>query len=90
MKGENCMIHKEWRGNKELIVKLLTKANLMEVSNGGEFKKAMKLVIWCKYVEMMSVNETCAKMLLEHNIDLTERRYYRILKKAVSILEKYL
>ena len=44
------MIHKEWRGNKELITKLLTKANLMEVSNGGELKKAMKLVIWCKYV----------------------------------------
>ena len=84
------MIHEEWVGNKELIEKLLLKSGLIETENAGELKLTMRWIIWYKYVDLMTVDESLARLIFEHRIDITVGKNYRILNKAVKILERYI
>jgi len=84
------MIHEEWIGDKELIEKLLLRSGLIDTANAGELKLTMRWIIWYKYVDLMTVDESLARLYFEHNIDITSGKYYRILNKAVKILERYI
>lgn len=83
------MIHEEWRGNRRLIERMLERTGLNDIENCGEKKIAMKWIIWYKYVDLMTVDQSLARLVLDHNIDLSMSGYYRLLNKAIDLLEKY-
>ena len=84
------MKHKEWLGNKNLIMKLLEKANLNEDENGGERKALMRQIIIYRYLEFMTVEEICAKIMFKYGIELDKSKYYRLFNSALKLIEKYI
>lgn len=84
------MKHEEWRGDKKLIEELLEKSNLHDIENCGEEKIIMKVIIVSRYIEYMTVSETQAKLIFDYGIDIGKSKYYRLLDKAISILERQL
>lgn len=84
------MKHKEWLGNKNLIMKLLEKANLNGEENGGERKALMRQIIIYRYLEFMTVEEICAKIMFKYGIELDKSKYYRLFNSALKLIEKYI
>ena len=84
------MKHKEWLGNKNSIMKLLEKANLNEDENGGERKALMRQIIIYRYLEFMTVEEICAKIMFKYGIELDKSKYYRLFNSALKLMEKYI
>ena len=80
------MKHREWLGNKNLILELLKKANL-DGEELGMQKKAMRNIILYKYLNFMTVDETLAVLAYKHEIYIGERTYYRLLNKALDLME---
>lgn len=81
------MKHEEWKGNKELIMDLLKKANLDNIDNANEKKIIMREIIICKYLEYMTMEETIARLMIEHNIEISKSKYYRIYNEVMTVLE---
>ena len=77
----------EWKGNKELIMDLLKKANLDNIDNANEKKIIMREIIICKYLEYMTIEETIARLMIEHNIEISKSKYYRIYNEVMTVLE---
>ena len=77
----------EWKGNKELIMDLLKKANLDNIDNANEKKIIMREIIICKYLEYMTMEETIARLMIEHNIEISKSKYYRIYNEVMTVLE---
>ena len=84
------MKHKEWFGNKNLIMDLLEKANLNDVENAGEKKILMRQIIIYRYIEYMTVEEICAKIMFKYGIELDKTKYYRLFNSALKLMEKYI
>lgn len=81
------MRREEWKGKKDLIMDLLKKANLDNIDNANEKKIIMREIVICKYLEYMTVEETIARVMIEHNIELTKSKYYRIYNEVMTVLE---
>lgn len=77
----------EWKGNKDLIMDLLKKANLDNIDNANEKKIIMREIIICKYLEYMTMEETIARLMIEHNIEISKSKYYRIYNEVMTVLE---
>ena len=84
------MKHREWLGNKNLIMKLLEKANLNGEENGGERKALMRQIIIYRYLEFMTVEEICAKIMFKYGIELDKSKYYRLFNRALKLMEKHI
>lgn len=82
------MKHKEWLGKRELVEYLLEKAGLTDTNETGMRKRMMRCVIWCKYVEMMTIEETYARIHFTFGIDISVTTYYRLLDKAIELMEE--
>ena len=82
------MKHKEWLGKRELIEQLLKQAGLTDTKEAGIRKQMMRCVIWCKYVEMMTIEETYARIHFKFGIDISVTTYYRLLNKAIELMEE--
>ena len=82
------MLHDEWRGNAMLMRKKIKEAGLEETENEGELKTIMRQIIICRYIELMTVDETLSKLMVDYNIEISIARYYRLLHKAINLLEK--
>ena len=82
------MKHMEWYGKKEMLLSCLERLNLDGKSDISESAIAMRYIIIYKYLEYRTVEETCAKLLFEHKIDLTKSRYYRLFNRVVTMIEK--
>ena len=81
------MKHKEWRGDKELIEKLLKESGLD--NDTSELKRVMKCIIWCRYVEFMTTEEALGLLATKYEIFMSHAKYYYTMEKAIKILEKY-
>lgn len=79
------MKHPEWLGAKDYLDKLLKKSGLMY--GKSEQIKLMRLIIQYRYIQMMSVTETMLKLSYNDGIALSRSMYYRVLNKAIKILE---
>lgn len=84
------MKHREWLGDKNLIMKLLEKANLNEEGTSGEKKALMRQIIIYRYLEFMSVEEICAKIMFKYGIELDKSKYYRLFNSALKLMEKHI
>ena len=84
------MKHKEWLGDKNLIMKLLEKANLNGDESGGERKALMRQIIIYRYLEFMTVEEICANIMFECGVELDKSKYYRLFNRALKLMEKYI
>ena len=83
------MKHREWLGNKDLVLSLLEKAGLGENKSKaeGEKKLLMRRIIEYKYIEYMTINEITAHIMFEYNIDLDKGKYYRLHNEAIRLME---
>ena len=84
------MKHREWLGDKNLIMKLLEKANLNGEENGGERKALMRQIIIYRYLEFMTVEEICAKIMFKYGIELDKSKYYRLFNRALKLMDKHI
>lgn len=82
------MKHPEWLGDKDLIEELLKKSGLYTVDKDSKLKLVMRCIIWSRYVEFMSVEETITKLCFDYNWDCSYSKYYRTLNKALELIEK--
>ena len=81
------MKHKEWLGKKDLVLSLLEKADLSENAE-SEAKKMMKLMVVHKYIELMTYEESAAKLYFKFGYEISKTKYYRLFNLAVKLMEE--
>lgn len=85
------MKHKEWIGDKELILRLLENAGLVEDNDKlGMNRILMRDIIIYRYLKFMTVEEICANITFEHGVELSKTKYYRLFNMAIRLMEKHI
>ena len=78
------MKKEEWLGQKRWLMKQMKKAGF---DKGGRKNTIMKCIIVSRYIDRLTVDETMGRLMFDYNIDISYAQYFRMLNKAIQLLE---
>jgi hypothetical protein len=79
------MKKEEWLGQKKWLKKRIKQVGL---DKGGRQNTIMKCIIVSRYIDRLTVDETMGRLLFELNIDISYAQYFRLLNKAIKLIDE--